>query len=367
MNNFNYVDYDPFEIRKTFEKGYEEIVGCKINKGDPISDFLDFATYITTILYSKINETGKMNLLRYAKGPFLDALGEIPGEVRGEAKKALTTIKYTFSKPFESVVIIPKGHKTTARGLYFETISATELKIGETTTNIRCECATPGTLGNGFGIGEIITIVDGIPFLESVTNLTVSQGGAEKEDDESFREKIRANPTARSVAGPATAYIYHTKKSNHDISDVFVTTTKGTGIVKIYPLMKNGEIPGSDVLESIKLALENKEIKPLTDQVQVLAPGITNYDINVKYFIEQNPTADIELIKKNIENSVNNYINWQHEKLGRDINPSKLITMMTLAGAKRIEIIAPSFTKLEKTNIAKLKNKAVVYGGVEVE
>lgn len=367
MSDFNFISYDPVEIRKNLEKSYSEIVGGTINKGDPMSDFLDYITFINTLLYSKINYTGKMNLLRFATGEYLDALGEIIGEVREEAKESLTTIRYKFSKSFQSVVIIPKGHKTSAGGLYFETITATQLNIGVTEVDIKCKCETPGEIGNGFEIGEITTIVDGMPFLESITNITPTQGGAEKEDDDSLKEKIRLNPTARSVAGPATAYEYHTKKSNQNVIDVFVTSERGSGIVKIYPLLKNGEIPGEDILNSIRVNLTNKEIKPLTDLVQTLAPLETQYDINAKYFILDDPTTDKETIKKCVENAVNEFINWQHAKLGRDINPSKLIAMMSNAGAKRIEITSPNFTKLDKTNVAKLRNNTLTYGGVEIE
>ena len=77
------------------------LVGSKIAKGDPISDFLDYIAYINSMIYSKINYTGKMNLLRFATGEYVDALGELIGEVRSPAKKALTTIKYKFSKAFQ--------------------------------------------------------------------------------------------------------------------------------------------------------------------------------------------------------------------------------------------------------------------------
>ena len=367
MSDFNYIDYDPIEIRKNLEKAYIKIVGNKITKGDPMSDFLDYIAYVNTMIYSKINHTGKMNLLRFATGEYVDALGEIMGEVRSPAKKALTTIKYKFSKTFESVVTIPKGHKTEAQGIYFETISVTQLEIGEIEVDIKCECTLPGEIGNGFEIGEIKTIVDGIPYLESVINITPSQGGAEEEGDDSLKEKIRMNPTARSVAGPAASYEYYAKKSHQDVIDVFVTSEVGSGIVKVYPLLKHGEIPEQDILNSIQSNLSDKSIKPLTDQVQTLAPITTQYDINLRYFIVDDVLVDREIIKRNVEKAIDEYIEWQHSKLGRDVNPSKLITLMGNAGAKRVEVIFPSFSKLERTHIAKIRNKTITYGGVEIE
>lgn len=367
MNDFKYIDYNPEVLRKTFEEAYRVIVGGALAKGDPISDFLDYVTFISSMIYSKIDYTGKMNLLRYSKGEFLDALGEIVGEEREPSKKALTTIKYKFSKTFQSVIIIPKGHKTESRGIYFETISATPLQIGMNEIEIKCECTLPGEIGNGFEVGEISTIVDSIAYLESISNVTRSQGGAEKEEDETLKEKIRINPASRSVAGPEASYIYHTKKSHQDVIDVYVTSPPRSGIVKIYPLLKNGEIPQEDILEVIKNNLNNKDIKPLTDQVQTLQPEVSEYDINLTYFITDDITIDTEKVKKDIETSIQNYIDWQCCKLGRDINPNQLIRFILNNGAKRVELSNPVFTKLEKIQVAKLKNKIVNYGGKEIE
>ena len=40
------------------------------------------------------------------------------------------------------------------------------------------------------------------------------------------------------------------------------------------------------------------------------------------------------------------YIQWQSAKLGRDINPSKLHALLMQAGVKRVEISSPLFTHL---------------------
>ncbi|MGL5639863.1 MAG: baseplate J/gp47 family protein [Cetobacterium sp.] len=367
MSDFNFVDYDPLEIRKNYEQAYSEIVGGVITKGDPMSDFLDYITFITSLIYSKIDYTGKMNLLRFAEAEYLDALGEVVGEVREPAQKALTTIKYKFSKAFQSVFIIPKGHKTSASGIYFETISAAQLPIGATEIDIKCECSTAGEIGNGFNVGEITTIVDPLSYLQNVSNITATQGGAEEEEDETFKEKIRTNPTARSVAGPASSYVYHTKKSHQDVTDVHVVSEKGSGIVKVYPLLKDGVIPGDDILGTIKQNLENKEIKPLTDQVETLAPEVVEYDIGIKYFIIDDTTTDEENLKTTIEKSIDDYISWQHSILGRDISPDNLIRLVMNAGAKRVEITSPNYTILQKTQVAKLRNKNLIYGGKEIE
>lgn len=52
--------------------------------------------------------------------------------------------------------------------------------------------------------------------------------------------------------------------------------------------------------------------------------------------------------------------------LGRDINPSKLTAMVIAAGAKRVVVSAPAYTKVAATSVANLSAAAsVTYGGLE--
>ncbi len=44
------------------------------------------------------------------------------------------------------------------------------------------------------------------------------------------------------------------------------------------------------------------------------------------------------------------YIVWQHGKLGRDINPSKLISLLMQTGVKRVDLTSPAFVHLQDGN-----------------
>ena len=74
-----------------------------------------------------------------------------------------------------------------------------------------------------------------------------------------------------------------------------------------------------------------------------------------------------------MNDAVNSYIKWQTAKIGRDINPSKLIQMMVEAGAKRVVVTSPAFTQLSDggdnstPELAKLGTKTVTNGGYEDE
>ena len=60
------------------------------------------------------------------------------------------------------------------------------------------------------------------------------------------------------------------------------------------------------------------------------------------------------------------YIAWQKEKIGRDVNPDRLLGLILKAGATRAEVRAPTCQKIPRSSLAVLSGEAAVqYGGVE--
>ena len=71
--------------------------------------------------------------------------------------------------------------------------------------------------------------------------------------------------------------------------------------------------------------------------------------------------------------AVDEFNAWQCAKLGRDINPSRLINLLMQAGIKRVDLKAPAFTVLrdggDKTvpQTAALGTVTITNGGYEDE
>lgn len=90
-----------------------------------------------------------------------------------------------------------------------------------------------GTKFNGYAAGTITTLVDLIPYIESVTNLTETAGGDDGEPyttdgDNRLRERIRLAPAKRSTAGPEQAYIYWVMTADSSIVDAKAVSEKET-------------------------------------------------------------------------------------------------------------------------------------------
>lgn len=350
-----------------YEKAYYEQTGevKKLFPGDPIRIWLYSQALREFQLRQLIDYSAKQNLLKYAKGPFLDHKGADHDVPRADAKKATVTMKYILSTPLPTIQYIPAGTRVRSKkDVYFQTLETIEVPAGATEVIAVNECTVAGEIGNGFTPGQINTLVDPIPWIANVENIDTSQGGADEEGDESYRERINLAPEGYSTAGPELGYEFFAKKYSQLIEDVAVSSP-GPGTVDIRVLLKNGEIPEQTFLDGLKDYISAKDKRPLTDYVSVGAPDIVNYNINLTYYIRTEDETAVTSIRQRVDNAVSQYQVWQKSKIGRDINPSELIARVIQAGAKRIEIVEPVFAKLEKNQVAVAENVSVTYGGLE--
>lgn len=350
-----------------FEQAYYEQTGVvkKLYPGDPIRIWLYSQALREFQLRQIIDYSAKQNLLKYATGAFLDHKGADHDIPRAEAQKATVTMKYILSAPQPTTQYIPAGTRVSpGNNIYFETTSMIEVPGGATEVTAVNQCTVAGTIGNDFTPGQINILVDPIPWIASVTNIDTSQGGVDEEDDESYRERINLAPEGYSTAGPELGYVFFAKKYSQLIEDVKVFSPS-PGVVDIRVLLINGEIPDQTFLDGLGSYLSAKDKRPLTDHVLVGAPDIVNYDISFTYYIRTEDETMAASIQQKVNEAVTAYQTWQKSKIGRDINPSELISRVIQAGAKRLDLTAPLFTRITESQIAVAQNISVTYGGLE--
>ena len=367
LPDIEFVNSDVKTVEAEVMALFKETTGRTLAKGDPLRLFLLTITYIIVLLLKHIDYTGKQNLLRYANGNNLDHIGALVGCGRLAAAAAVTTIKVTLSAAQATATIIPAGTRFTAGdGIFFALDSPMVIAAGSTNGTGSATCTVTGVVGNDYPIGTLTTLVDPVPYVASVTNTTVSAGGADVQEDEPFREAIHMKPESFSTAGPTGAYEFHAKQASALISDVSVISPD-PGDVVIRPLLEGGAIPETEMLNMVAAHLNTRTIRPLTDNVSVVAPTAIDYDVTLTYYIDSNDAAMASTIQTAVTAAVNDYIAWQKEKLGRDINPSELIRRVMQAGAKRVVVTAPTFTTLDKTKVAIADTVTVTLGGIEDE
>ena len=366
MSDFEFIKVDAQETINEMISEFEAATGRTLSPADPYRAIVLYQANTILMLRAQFNEKAKQNLRRYATGEYLDRIGEdIYCCERLKAGKATTTMRVYISEAQEIAINIAKGTRFIVGEIQFESLNIASVTPGEMYVDVLTQCVEEGTVGNGYVPGQINTIVKPFNLYDKCENITESEGGTDVETDDEYRERMQQSFERYSTAGPEGAYKYYAKSVSTSINDVYVIATEGTGEVDIYVLCKKGELPTDELLELVTEAVNDREVRPLTDNVTVHAPEVVEYDLNVKYYIAAENESQEESLKVAIEEAIEQYKIWQREKMGRDINSSYLSYMVIKAGAKRLEITSPTFTKIKPHEIAICNSATVTYGGIE--
>ena len=351
-----------------YEKKYQEATDRKVTlrPGDKEHIHLRIEAGQYFQMYQILDNAAKMNLLKYSKGNFLRHLGAFKKTFIQEPKPAVVTARFTLSEIRKDVIYIPQGTRITAGdGVYFATDDYVEVKAGDSFVDVDCTCETVGEVGNEYIVGQIETIVDPVPYVSGVSNITKSDGGTGEESEESFRERIFLAPSSYSVAGPADAYEYWVKQYNSAAIEDVKIYEPTEAVVDIRILLVGGALPSKTFCSGCLEYLRENPIIPLTDNDLVAAPDVVNYNLKAVYYIARSDLNNIKVIQESIEAAKETYLNWQRTKIGRDINPDALTEFVRAAGGKRVVITSPVFTPIPETSIAMEKTVEFTYGGIE--
>ena len=371
--DYNFVETDSSKL-------YTAIIGklmdeCKepLYPGDERRIFGEALVVVLVSLYNEFNDKMKQRTLQNARGYVLDAIGDMFYKTeRAAPASAYATFRFAIDEVLAENIVIPAGTRITTDGsVYFATEETTVLQSGELFVDVLGVCITGGSAYNGFTVGTIATLVDLIPFISSVQNVTTSTGGDDgepytEEGDNRYRERIGLASAKLSTAGPESAYRYFALTADPDIIDVSIDVPDAC-VVNIYPLMRGGELPDEETLEKVLATVSADNVRPMTDIVSALAPETVEYTVEIKYYCTQDDeAAAIQTIEAD-GGAIDQYNAWQQAALARDINPDQLRRFILapswaegLTGAVRVDVTGPVFTKVGKNQVARLSGSVIV-------
>lgn len=354
---------------------YEQRTGVSVQPASLDKLLIQWVAHALQIERVRANYIGNQNLPSRAEGENLDELAQLFGALeRPDAQPAVSTERFYISAEQETAVLVPQGTRVTdvSGGLVWETTEDAYIAIGETSVDVPIRCQTPGAVGNGYAPGQISTAIDLIDYFDRCENVTSSDAGADAATDDEYSELMRESQDAASTAGPQGGYEYIAKQVSTEIADV-VANSPGAGKVALYLLMSDGTPAQEEIKNAAAEACSAETKRPLTDSVSVGDPETVEYDVSVRYYIPSDSSLSSAAIEEAVSTAVQEYIAWQSAKLGRDINPSKLVSLLMQTGVKRVEVSSPAYRALRDgrdnlvPQIARLKEKTITNGGFEDE
>lgn len=301
---------------------YEGLTGRTLQPAQAEMLLINAFTEIQLRTLYQVQSACLQMLVPFSKAPALDYLAQIVGVSRLPASGAVCTIRFTLVSGHGGV-IIPSGTRVGSNDgkVSFSVLANTTVNSGTNTVDIECQCLNIGTVGNGYTVNTIQSILDPLSFVTAATNTTQSQGGTDAETDDELKSRIILAPSAFSVAGPRDAYKFFAKSASPAIIDVAVAQLS-PGTVGVYPLVAGGTTP-PEILTLVENALNDDSVRPLTDTVVVDAPTVINYDIDVDVTIYEN--TDVDTAQTAIETALAEYASAKATAMGQDIRVSQII------------------------------------------
>jgi phage-related baseplate assembly protein len=241
-----------------------------------------------------------------------------------------------------------------------------------------------GSATNQVPVGFIDTLVDSIPGIASVSNITETAGGRDIETTEAFRERLRSEPEAKSPCGPRLAYEKNALAASASVADA-----SALGIDDAGNMAGTAPTPGRCWCSSSRARATTTGTSPRWFRTRRAAshrrrrrplrrgraahhrpcdhPGaeFVDADLHVTYYIARSRSRSAIEIQAAVAEAFAAYQLWQQSKIGRDIDPGECDRLIRNAGAKRTVISTPAYTPLTLDQSARFVYVSLHYGGIE--
>ncbi|MDH2998099.1 baseplate assembly protein [Pasteurellaceae bacterium LFhippo2] len=159
------------------------------------------------------------------------------------------------------------------------------------------------------------------------------------EPDDDFRTRVQLKFEALSVAGPRKAYTFQALSAHGKVADVSVESP-APAYVTVTILSRDGKGESSDeILQAVRSALNDEEVRPIADRVTVQGAEIINYQVQARLHLFRGPQS--EPIRQTAQKNLDKYTQLT-KRLGRDITRSGIYAALHVEGVQNVEIIQPA-------------------------
>lgn len=386
-------DINPEKEEQELVSYLEYLTDKKLSPAQSERVMISVISHQSSLNLIKTNEAFKMMFLRYAKGIFLDLIGEFMGCPRLQAVKGFDRVLFKTYEAYPVDKVIPKGSKIETKDGAYIVLTKEDLIIsaGETEGIVSVETELAGELLNSYKAGDINVLRENYEFIESVVNLDGISGAGDEETDDNYRERLYLAPEKLSTAGTRDGYRYYAMSAHKDITDVSVecpqipaSVTIGDNVytessgkitapniidaevdyktgtltmsfaslvsaltVKIPPaatievcvLTKDGEA-SDGILQAVDNNLNADNKRPLTDNVIVFSAEKTVFTFDADITLTKE--ADHDTVYPLIITALNNYFSSLEKKLKLSVIISHIITLIkNIEGVYDIDVKKP--------------------------
>lgn len=162
---------------------------------------------------------------------------------------------------------------------------------------------------------------------------------AQYETDDSLIERTLLAFEGMSIAGPSGAYEFHALSADGRVGDAKASSpTPATVVVSILSRV-NGGVATEDLLDVVREALNDEDVRPIGDRLIVQSAELIDYEIDADLYLYPGPEKELALVEARA--SLERYINTQR-RLGRDIRRSAIHAALHVSRVQRVDLRQPA-------------------------
>ena len=295
---------------------------------DPIMKVFKALAAMDCLREQRFNDSARRVLLAFAKGDDLDNIR--PDVPRLDGANATCTVEIEA----DSSGTVPSGFQLAypAGNVYGKTTEEAVFS-GPGTLEVAAEITTPaGIAGNGIE-NKLTEQVISNPIVVSVTQITAGTGGADKESDERYVQRLLLAPS--SNMGGRRSYAFYTMSADVRIKDYKVKSPTPAHI-EIVLLSDEGDgSADSAMIGRVEDAFsEEAAVTPQSDDVTVMSAEIIPYSLNITVYLY--PEVEQLVVNQALANAKAAVAKLH--KCGYDINESILKANIHVEGISKIVI-----------------------------
>ncbi|MCD0491256.1 baseplate J/gp47 family protein [Chromobacterium violaceum] len=340
-----FIDDNPKTVAAQMADAYQDMAGKRLYPGQVEQLLIDLFAYRESLARAAFNDAGRQNLVAFARAPMLDYLGELVGVARQPAQAATARVELTFPAYAEGgvkQVVLPAGARIGgSAAAQFQTIAPLAVTLADKPQAMVCEVAAiePGEAGNLPQAGDLNLLLDDPGAPVAVAGVTKPWGGAEAEDDERLRQRIRLAPEAYSW-GSVNRYRLAAMTAAAEAADVRVISPRPDGTVRVVVLGKNGA-PSAETLRRVQAALADDKARMINDRIEVVPAEVVDYAIRLE--IDVLSTRIPDLVRGMARERCLGYAANLARRLGGDIVPSQIKTALhDIDGLYDVRVLEPA-------------------------
>ena len=184
------------------------------------------------------------------------------------------------------------------------------------------------------------------------------------ETDTDLRARIVIAVDGLSTAGPVGAYKFHGLSASADVKDVAISSPiPGQVLVTVLSHSGTGD-PPQETLDTVLAALNDEDVRPLTDQVLVQAATVTEYEIVADIWCYGN--VDSAVVRQASHDAAVKYADDMH-RLGYDVTDSGMKRALHQPGVQSVDVTSPAATIVNgPAEASYCTGVTVTYRGIDV-